>query len=158
MTGLCITLADGIPAPVAEIRILDTYAGQLAGTMTVGTRHQILAYAALMDELESGKRNGYYYIPPELVDEVDLRGIPDKEAERIRLHTELGKCLKEEHLIATLHIPDKDFCHIIDVHWFQTGQELAWRPLASLIQDAVGRLSSKELLPFCEHVDWLDMY
>ena len=158
MTGLHIIFKDGVSAYVEELQILDTYAGQLAGTFTVGTRFRIPAYTDLMEELKTGKQTGYYYLPPELVDEAELRGISPEEAERIRQHTELGKCLKELHLVATLHISDEDCCHILQMHWFQSGKELAEIPLARLIQEAAGRFTFKELQPFCEHVDWLEMY
>ena len=156
MTGLQVTFKDGIPAHVAEIHILGTNDGQLAGTMTGGTRHRIRAYAELMKDLLA--KAGVVLERPELVDEAQLRGIPEEEVEYIRRHTELGLCLKELHLVATLHVTDEDYCHIIRIHWLQTGRELAGTPLAALVQDVVGRLSFGELHPFFEHVDWLEMY
>lgn len=158
MTGMHITLRDGVPAFVEELQILSTYDGQLAGTLTVGTRHRLPAYEGMMEEARTGRRTGFYCLPPELVDEVELRGFSTKEAERIRGHTDLGKCLKELHLIADIHIHDSDQCHIIQIHWFQTGRELSEAPLSELIQKAVGSYSFAELHPYCEHVDWLDMY
>ena len=156
MPWLNITLADGVIAHVAEVNILDTYAGQLAGTMTVGTRHQVIAYANSIDEIKSGKKTGCFFLTPEFVAEANLRGISDREAERIRRHTYLGKCLKEQHIVATLHVSDKDYCHIIEMHWFQTGVELNEKPISTLSQQAVGWLSFEELYPYFEHVDWLD--
>lgn len=155
MTGIHVTLKDGVSARVAEIAIIDTYEGQLAGTMTVGTRFRLPAIAVMMKEQKDGSQTRCYYLPPELVDEAELRGIPGGEAERIRRHTELGKCLKEQHIAATLHFSDEDYCHIIEVHWFQNGRELAEKPLPLLIQEAIGQLSFEgQLYPCCEHVDW----
>jgi len=158
MTGLEVTLSDGIRARIAEMHILDTYAGQLAGTMTVGTSHQLPVITQLMEDLKAGKKRGCYFITPELVDEAKLLGIPPALAEKIRRYTELADCLKEQYLVATLHISEKDHCHIIEIHWFQTGRELAEKPLATLIQESIGKLSFKEISPSCEHVDWSDMY
>ena len=158
MTGFEVVLSDGIHARISEAHILDTYAGQLAGTMTVGTRHQLPGLISLMNELKAGREKGCYFISPELVDEATLRNIPPAMAERIRRYTELAECLKEQHVVATLHISDKYYCHIVDVHWFQTGKELSEKPLAALIQEAVGKMSFKELYHYCEHVDWSDMY
>lgn len=158
MTGIHVTLGDGTPASVAEIRILDTYDGQLAGTLTVGTEHRLLNIKRLMEELKDGKKTGYYYLTPELVEESVLRGLSNGESKRLRKRTHLGLCLKEQHLVATLHISHPDYCHIIQMHWFQTGKELAEVPLTTLIQQAVGQLSFAELYPYCEHEDWLDMF
>lgn len=158
MTGLNITFKDGASARVAELRILDTYDGQLAGTLTVGTQHRMSYIKQKMKELKAGKETGYLYLPVELVDEAELRGFSNKDCKELRKHTDLDKCLKEQHLAAKLHISDADYCHIIEIHWFQTGKELASTPLAKLIQDSVGALSFADIYPFCEHVDWFDMY
>jgi len=158
MTGIYITLKDGISARVEELRILDTYAGQLAGTLTVGTRHRLPVIKHKMAALKAGKERGYFYPEPELVDEAVLRGLSESDIDYVRSHTDLGLCLKEQHLVATLHMSDDDFCHIIKVHWFQTGKELACKPLVKLIRETVEELSFEELYPYCEHVDWLDMY
>lgn len=155
MTGFEVVLSDGIHARISEAHILDTYAGQLAGTMTVGTRHQLPGLISLMNELKAGRKKGCYFISPELVDEATLRDIPPAMAERIRRYTELAECLKEHHVVATLQVSDEDHCHIIEVHWFQTSRELSEKPLTLLIQEAVGQLSFEEqLYPCCEHVDW----
>ena len=145
--GINLTFKDGVQARVAELRIFDTYAGMLAGTLTVGTQHRLPSIRRKMKDLKEGKARGYYYPEPELVEEGELY--------RVRRH---GKCLKEQHLVATLHISDPDYCHIIELHWFQTGKELAEKPLTSLIQDVVAQLNFDELLPYCEHEDWLDMF
>lgn len=158
MTGINITLKDGTPARVAELHILDTYDGQLAGTLTVGTQHRLPSIERRMEELKAGKETGYYYLPPELVDEAELRGFCDMDSKELRKRTDLGRCLKEQHLVATLHISDADYCHIIELHWFQTGKELAEKPLAELIQEATGQLSFADIYPYCEHEDWLNMF
>lgn len=158
MTGINIILKDGIEARVEDIRILDTYAGQLAGTLTVGTRHKLPGIRRRMEMLKAGKEKGYYYPEPELVDEAELRGISKGNGRDLRRYTDLGKCLKEQHLVATLHMSDSNYCHIIEIHWFQTGKELAEKPLVALIQETVGKFTCEELYPYCEHVDWLDMY
>ena len=41
MTGMNVTTRDEILANVVSLQITDTYIGQLAGTMTVGTRHRL---------------------------------------------------------------------------------------------------------------------
>ena len=158
MFGIYPAFKDGISARMVELRILDTYAGQLAGTLTVGTRHQLPRITRKMQDLETGKETGYFYLPVFLVDEAELRGFSERDCKELRDHTDLGKCLKEQHLVATLHVSDKDYCHIIEMHWFQTGKELAEKPLVTLIQEAVGQVSFEEFYPYCEHVDWLDMY
>lgn len=158
MTGIYITLKDGIRARVENIRIVDTYAGQLAGTLTVGTRHQMSDIIHRMRELKAGKEKGYYYLQPELVDEAVLRGLTKNDLTYLHRRTDLGMCLKDQHLVATLHMSDSDYCHIIEIHWFQTSMELAGTPLVALMQDAVRDLSYEELYPYCEHEDWLDMF
>ncbi len=158
MTGIYLTFKDGAQARVDEFRILDTYAGQLAGTLTVGTLHKLPAIKGMMQDLKEGKAMGYYYPEPELVDEAQLRGFSEHDIKSVRSRTKLDKCLKEQHLVATLHISDPDYCHIIKLHWFQTGKELAETPLVALIQNMVGQLTFEELYPYCEHEDWLDMY
>ena len=47
---------------------------------------------------------------------------------------------------------------IIDLHWFQTGKELASTPLVKLIQEAVDQLAYADIYPYCQHEDWLDMF
>lgn len=158
MIGLQIVFCDGVPAHVAEIRILDTYAGQLSGTLTVGTKYRLASIEKKMKDLIRRKSKGYYYLEPELVDEATLRGLPDCQIKKLRKRTELGLCMKEHHLIATLHVADKDYCNIIEVHWFQTSKELAEKPLAELIQNAAWQLSFEKICVFCDREDWLDMY
>lgn len=85
-------------------------------------------------------------------------GFSESDCEEIRSHTELGKCLKEQYLVATLNMSDSDFCHILEIHWFQTGKELAGKPIVTLIQEALGELTFEDLYPYCEHVDWSEMY
>ncbi|MBO4568648.1 MAG: hypothetical protein J5674_01485 [Candidatus Methanomethylophilaceae archaeon] len=158
MTGLHVTLRDGVRATVAGLRIADTYDGQMAGTLTTGTRYRLPRIAGKMADLAAGKASGYYYLEPELVSEASLRGLTQYRSRQLRRNAELGMCLKDLHLVATLHISDPDYCHIIDLHWFQTGGELSETPLAALLQEAAGRLSSVDLLPHCRHEDWLDMF
>ena len=79
MSGISIIFKDGIPANVAEIHIVDTYMGQLAGTLTVGTMHRLAAISKKMADLRSGKAKGYYYLLPELVDEAALRDLSDSD-------------------------------------------------------------------------------
>ena len=158
MTGINVTFKDGVHASVAALQIQDTYVGQMAGTLTVGTQHRLPSIEHRMEALKAGKETGYYYLPPELVDEAELRGFTEKDSEYLRNHTDLGGCLKEQHLIATLHISDPDYCHIIELHWFQTGKELATTPLVTLIQESVGLLSFADIYPYCQHEDWLDMF
>lgn len=158
MTGMHVTFKDGVHASVAELQIQDTYAGQMAGTLTVGTQHRLPRIAQKTQELEAGKETGYFYLPVQLVDEAELRGLADKDCKYLRSHTDLGMCLKEQHLIATLHISDPDYCHIIDLYWFQTGKELASTPLVKLIQEAVDQLAFADIYPYCYHEDWLDMF
>lgn len=158
MTGMHVTFKDGVHASVAELQIQDTYAGQMAGTLTVGTQHRQPRIAQKMQELETGKETGYFYLPVQLVEEAELRGLAEKDSNYLRSHTDLGMCLKEQHLIATLHISDPDYCHIIDLHWFQTGKELASTPLVTLIQEAVNQLAFADIYSYCQHEDWLDMF
>lgn len=158
MSGISIIFKDGVSANVAELHIVDTYMGQLAGTLTVGTMHRLAAISKKMADLRSGKAKGYYYLLPELVDEATMRELSERDIQEISQYTCLGKCLKEQHLSAVLHIPDNDCCHIIEVHWFQTGRELAEKPLETLIQDAVKDLSFAAIAAYCEDIDWLDMY
>lgn len=158
MFGIYPAFKDGVSARVAELRILDTYDGQLAGTLTVGTQHRLPSIEHRMEALKAGKETGYYYLTPELVDEAELRGFGDTDSKELRKRTDLGCCLKEQHLVATLHVSDADYCHIIELHWFQTGKELGEKPLAVLIQEATGQLSFADIYPYCEHVDWLDMF
>jgi len=158
MTGIHVNFKDGISASVAELQIKDTYAGQMAGTLTVGTQHRLPRIERKMQELVAGKETGYYYLPTKLVDEAELRGLTEKDCKYFRNRKDLGKCLKEQHLIATLHISDPNNCHIIDLHWFQTGKELASTPLVTLIQEAVNQLSFADIYSYCQHEDWLDMF
>ena len=158
MTGIHIILKDGVRARVDKVLILDTYAGQLAGTLTTGTKYRLSEIKQRMDDLKSGKAKGYYYLEPELVDEAQLCGFSEQEARSLRRRTDLGKCLKEQYIVVTLHIYDDDYCNIIDLHWFQTGRELYLNPLVALISDAATKVSFEELYPYCEHVDWFDMY
>ena len=158
MTGMHVTFKDGVHASVAELQIQDTYAGQMAGTLTVGTQHRLPRIEKKMQELEAGKETGYYYLPVKLVDEGELRGLAEKDCKYFRNQADMGKCLKEQHLIATLHIADPDYCHIIDLHWFQTGKELASTPLVKLIQEAFDQLAYADIYPYCYHEDWLDMF
>lgn len=159
MTGLHITFRDGVTANVAKLVITDTYVGQLAGTMTTGTRHRLPGINEHIASQRSGAAKGTYYLDPELVDEAELRGIPEPIVDGRLNKRDHGKCLKEQHLVATLHIlGDEDFCHILDVHWFQTGKELAEKPLATLIQNAIGELIFEDIYDCCIHEDWLDMF
>lgn len=159
MTGLQITFRDGVIANVAKLVITDTYSGQLAGNMTTGTKHRLPGINEHIANQRAGTAKGTYYLEPELVSEAKLRGLTQYRARITKQHIDLGKCLKEQHLVATLHIlGDKDFCHILDVHWFQTGKELAEKPLATLIQNAIGELIFEDIYDCCIHEDWLDMF
>lgn len=160
MTGINVTTRDEVLANVVSLEITDTYVGQLAGTMTVGTQHRLPSIEKMMKEARGAAMPcGYYYITPELVDEAELRGLSDREIQTLGNHGSLGKCLKEQHLTAVLHFRhDADFCHILKLHWFQTGKELAEKPLTALIQEAVGELFFEDLYDYCYHEDWLDMF
>lgn len=160
MTGMNVNTRDEILANVVSLQITDTYVGQLAGTMTVGTQHRLLSIEEKMKEArDSAMPSGYYYITPELVDEAELRGLSDREIQTLSNHGSLGKCIKEHHLKAVLHFRhDADCCHILELHWFQTGKELAEKPLVTLIQEAVGQLCFEELYDFCHHEDWEDLF
>lgn len=160
MTGINVTTRDEYLANVVSLEITDTYVGQLAGTMTVGTRHRLPSIEEKMKEARGAATPcGYYYITPELVDEAELRGLSDREIQTLSNHGSLGKCLKEQHLKAVLHFRhDADFCLILALHWFQTGKELAEKPLVALIQEAVGQLFFEDLYDYCYHEDWMDMF
>ncbi len=159
MTGINASFKDGISARITEIQIQDTYRGLLAGTFTVATRHRLLAIASQMDEIQNGAKKGYYYLAPELVDEAELRGLSNVEASSLRRRTEVGKCLKDMEIKATIQVSDEDYCHIIDLVWFQSGKELAETPVSTLVQNAVSSLTyNGEISKYTEDVDWLDMY
>lgn len=160
MTGINVTTRDECLANVVSLKITDTYIGQMAGTMTVGTQHRLPEIEESMKEArEAVMPCGYYYITPEFVDEVELRGLTDREIQTFSNHGSLGKCLKEQHLTAVLHFRhDADFCHILELHWFQTGEELAQKSLVTIIQEAVGQLRFEDLYDYCYHKDWLKMF
>ena len=159
MVGLFFTLKDGTRVYVPEIRILETYDGMLAGTLTTGTRHRLPDIRKRMDDLKAGRETGYFYPEPELVDEAALKGLSPEEVEAEKRYEAYGKCLKEQHLVATLHFhADTDDCHILEFHWFQTAEELAATPILTLLSEALNPFSFADLYPYCEHVDWLDMY
>lgn len=86
---------------------------------------------------------------------VELRGVENGT----KKGRDFGKCMKEQHLIGTLHIHgNEDFCQILNVHWSQTGNELAEKPLATLIQDTIGELIFEDICDCYIHEDWLDMF
>lgn len=155
MTGIYITFRDGVTANVVKLVITGTYVGQLAGTMTAGTRHRLPDINEHIAAQRAGTTKGSYYLEPELVDEASLCDVPDPLLNK----RDFGKCLKELHLVATLHIlGDGDFCHILDAHWFQTGKELAEKPLVQIVQEAIGELLFEDIYDCCIHEDWLDMF
>lgn len=157
MTSISVQLKDGRWARVLTVNISETYGGLLAGTFSVATRHYIPRILARMEKLVSGKEKGYYCLPPELVDEAELRGLSSKEVARLREHTSVDKCLKDQEVKAMLHVSDSDVFYTISLEWYQTAKELSARPLPELIQAAVGQLSFEEIKEYCEVTDWGDL-
>ena len=157
MTSISVQLKDGRWARVLTVNISETYGGLLAGTFSVATRHYIPRILARMEKLVSGKEKGYYCLPPELVDEAELRGLSSKEVARLREHASVDKCLKDQEVKAMLHVSDSDVFYTISLEWYQTAKELSARPLPELIQAAVGQLTFEEIKEYCEVTDWGDL-
>lgn len=60
---------------------------------------------------------------------------------------------------AAIQVSDENFCHNIDLIWFQSGNELAETPISTLVQKAISSLTyNGEISKYTEDVDWLDMY
>lgn len=148
---------DGTPVRILSVNISETYGGLLAGTFTVATRHHIPCILARMEKLMSGKDKGYYCLPPELVDEAELRGLSPRAVAHLREHTKVDKCLKDQEVKAMLHVSNSEEFYTISLEWFQTSKELSEHSLAELIQGAVGQLTFEEIKDFCEVTDWGDL-
>ena len=148
---------DGTPVRILSVNISETYGGLLAGTFTVATRHHLPFILARMEKLMSGKEKGYYCLPPELVDEAELRGLSSRAVAHLRDHTQVDKCLKDQEVKAMLHVSNSEEFYTISLEWFQTCKELSEHPLPELIQGAVGQLTFEEIKDFCEVTDWGDL-
>ena len=157
MTSMTAQFKDGTPVRILSVNISETYGGLLAGTFTVATRHHIPCILARMEKLMSGKEKGYYCLPPELVDEAELRGLSPRAVANLRNHTQVDKCLKDQEMKAMLHVSNSEEFYTISLEWFQTAKELSEHPLPKLIQGAVGQLTFEEIKDFCEVTDWGDL-
>ena len=157
MTSMTAQFKDETPVRILSVNISETYGGLLAGTFTVATRHHIPCILARMEKLMSGKQKGYYCLPPELVDEAELRGLSHGEVERMLKHTTVDKCLKDQKVKAMPHVSAPDVFYTISLEWYQTSRELSEHPLPELIQGAVSQLTFEEIKDFCEVTDWGDL-
>lgn len=157
MVGCFVNFRDGVSGRIASFLLTETYAGVLAGTLTVATRHILPRLMMKMSNLGEEKAKGYFCLPPDLVEEKEVMNYSDEQFHYLSENMRVDKCLKELNAKVTLCIPDKDGYHLITIEWFISREEMENEPLQGLIQKAVGELSFDEIRDYCEYSKWSEL-
>ena len=157
MAGCFVNFRDGVSGRIASFLLTETYAGVLAGTLTVATRHILPRLMMKMSNLGEEKAKGYFCLPPDLVEEKDVMNYSEEQFCYLSENTSVDKCLKELNAKVTICIPDKDGYHLITIEWFLAKEEMENEPLRGLIQKAVGQLSFDEIRDYCEYSKWSEL-
>ena len=79
MVGCFVNFRDGVSGRIASFLLTETYAGVLAGTLTVATRHILPRLLMKMSDLGEGKAKGYFCLPPDLVEEKDVMNYSEEQ-------------------------------------------------------------------------------